>query len=228
MFVDPDDGSTAWMVAPFEVCLSPFWIDWIGVSTPLFCDYFQLESENPQGMQNVINGTQMLRVPNVPAVRIHANCAGTSFVGRFANLSSTCYARVGAFTSSVAWNPYMTTVDASCIKSINASAPDPGPDLPSQQLPVQFQYIKNATSSVAFCYATYEVYEITAQLDVTQGRLIPQAWDQTLVPGYFDGQNFSFAQNGCVHGLCELCSESSLSHNALLSITQVWSPGRGG
>lgn len=196
MFVDPDEDDTSWMVAPFKVCF-PLQQDFDCAVD----DRIQFNGSSSNN-QNIINGTQMLRVPNVPAVRVHAGCVGAPVVNGYANLSSVCGSFVGPDGYS-GWYPWMTIVDPSCIKLINASAPDSVPDQSDpQQWPVVFQYYLNSSAaSAAFCYATYEVYSITAQLDVTQGRLVPQAWDQTLVSDYFTNQSFLWARSGCVHAI---------------------------
>jgi hypothetical protein len=54
--------------------------------------------------------------------------------------------------------------------------------------------------SAAFCYATYEMYTLTAELDVVSFQMIPQIQDASLVQGYFFGQNYLFTPTGFVHG----------------------------
>lgn len=118
---------------------------------------------------------------------------------RNATLSPTCRFPVGDGKAYDVWQPYMWIIDRSCIKLINSSAPDPGPNLSSQLSPVHFQFYKNETAaSAAFCYATYELYQITAVLDVTLRRLVPQVADLNLITGYFGGSDFTWARNGLV------------------------------
>ena len=37
------------------------------------------------------------------------------------------------------------------------------------------------------------------ELDLLSGQLTPQVWDDTLVPGYFNGQDYIWAENWCVY-----------------------------
>lgn len=53
--------------------------------------------------------------------------------------------------------------------------------------------------SAVLCYATYQAHNVTVELDLQSGRLTPQVWDDTLVPGYFNGQDYAWAENWFVH-----------------------------
>jgi len=70
--------------------------------------------------------------------------------------------------------------------------------------------LNQTTMSAAFCYATYKMYNVTAELDVLSGRIVPQVWNASLIRGYFSGQDYVFPPTGFVHvfdiEVCDICS----------------------
>jgi hypothetical protein len=119
-----------------------------------------------------------------------------------ATIGTSCFASVPYSNgSSTFWvGLALPTSNSSCVNGINAGAPVPPPNLEYQACPIAFTYYKNSSAmSAAFCYATYQLYTVTVELDLLTGRLIPQVWDKSLVPGYFSGQDYLWARNGFVH-----------------------------
>lgn len=87
-----------------------------------------------------------------------------------------------------------------CLTAINASAPKP---LNESQYPVTVCATgmgdQGTVSSVAFCYATYEMYDVTLEQDFLFGQISTQVQDASLVRGYYFGQDYLLSPNGFVH-----------------------------
>jgi hypothetical protein len=163
---------------------------------------------------NPINGTQRLRVSNVSAIRVHGECSpAESIVWDISNHALAASIGHSCTTGPISyqgdppfpwWYDSCFSVVPGCINAINASAPAPRADLLGSPLqdPVAVAFwLNQSAASTAFCYATWEMYSITAELDLLSGRLIPQVWDESLVRGYFSGQDYAWAPNGCVCAL---------------------------
>jgi hypothetical protein len=174
-------------------------------------EYFSAEQYTWQPVTNPINGTQILHVPNVQAIRIHTECApatGTNFeYGSGSGWNVTAVLGDSCTSQPLAndvqdgfWTGGFSPVTPSCITAINSTVQNP-PNLSVSQYPIATLFIGNQTAiSAAFCYATYEMYTLTAELDVVSFQMIPQVQDASLVQGYFFGQNYLFAPTGFVHG----------------------------
>ena len=103
-------------------------------------------------------------------------------------------------SNSLGWHYNFRPVEPSCIAAINASAPKPPANLNQTQYPVAALFHLNETvMSAAFCYVTYKMYKVTAELDLLSGRIVPQVWDASLIHGYWFGQDYVFPPTGFVH-----------------------------
>jgi len=189
-------------------------------------------------MTSPVNRTQILRVPNVNAVRIHVECKPATktnettdglFISMTAELGDSCSSYTFTPTPFVYengtklqyWGGHLLPVEPSCITAIDPSAPNPS-DLNETQYPVAALFLLNETvMSAAFCYATYELYNLTAELDMTSGRVIPQVSDASLFHGYFYGQDYVFSSNGFVHGFQLYNGPYSFPEPNLFSITGI-------
>ena len=167
---------------------------------------------------NPINGTQILHVPNVPAVRIHAECKpatnakfepgsgsnGNTMGNMTAVLGDSCTSQLLVTQDRPSISDWMGNIsyfEPSCITAINPTAPNPS-NLNESQYPLAALFFKNRTAmSAVFCYATYEMYTLTAELDVVSSDIIPQIRNASLIQGYFSGQNHTFTPTRFVHGV---------------------------
>ena len=110
------------------------------------------------------------------------------------------------------WDYSFLPVEPSCIAAINASVPKPPSNLNQTQYPVAALFRVNQTAmSAAFCYATYKMYKVTAELDLLSGRIVPQVWDASLIHAYWFGQDYVFPPTGFVHGLVLKCGSFAYS-----------------
>jgi len=104
-------------------------------------------------------------------------------------------------TKTYFWNTSLLPVEPSCITAIDPNISYPS-NLNKTQYPVAALFLLNQTAmSAAFCYATYELYNVTAELDMTSGQVIPQVIDPSPNLGYFYGQDYIFAPIGFVHDI---------------------------
>jgi hypothetical protein len=177
----------------------------------------QLNSTQPPTLTSPVNGTQILQVSNVNAVRVHVECKPATstnqttdgyFISMTAELGDSCSSYTFTPTPDVYengtklqyWGGDLLPVEPSCITAIDPSTQNPS-NLNQTQYPVAALLLRNQTAmSAAFCYATYQMYNLTAKLDMSSGRVIAQVLDESLVHGYFYGQDYVFASNGFVHG----------------------------
>ena len=171
-------------------------------------------------MTTPVNRTQILRVSNVNAIRTHVECkpatktktnettTATGEVSMTAELGDSCSSYTLTSTPFIVnganyyfWNTSLLPVAPICITAIDPSASNPS-DLNETQYPVAVLFLRNQTAmSAAFCHSTYELYNVTAELDMTSGRVIPQVSDASLIRGYFYGQDYVVSSNGFVRGI---------------------------
>lgn len=215
MFRDPQDQNSVWSVAPLEVRF------------PIANLAFEIESSQLKKTDspiviNPVNGSQVVRVSDVYALQIHGECKPATSISyntsgwnynMTAVIGDSCssYSVVRNITTLGSWTYNVLPVEPSCITAISPSAPNPPSNLNQTQYPVAALFIQNQTTmSAAFCYATYRMYKVTAELDVLSGRVIPHVWNASLIHGYFFGEDYVFPPTGFVHifgiVVCDICS----------------------
>ena len=143
-----------------------------------------------------------IRAECKPATSIAYEDMGSNF-NMTAMMDDSCssYSVIHPLTnsSSLSWDYNFLPVEPSCIAAINTSAPKPPSNLNQTQYPVAALFRLNQTAmSAAFCYVTYKMYKVTAELDLRSGRIVPQVWDASLIHGYWFGQDYVFPPTGFV------------------------------
>jgi hypothetical protein len=174
----------------------------------------QLSGANMPAIVNPTNGARLLRVSNASAIRVHAECRPATSIkwnisdhSLAAELGDTCTAPVSYNGTGEppfpVWQDRCFPVDPVCINAINSSVPTPqaGSLQSPGQNPITLMFYANeSAASAAFCYATWEMYTVTAELNLITGRLTRQVWNTSRVSGYFAGEDYVWAPNGCVCG----------------------------